>query len=102
MNWSFKLGRFLGIDAFVHCTLLPIGGVARLERMPDTVEEDSPLDELMTHLRHEGGHAIPVMGQGRLTGLLTAENLIEYSVIREASRSSKQPPPLPSGSHSLS
>jgi len=68
----------------------------------DTVEENSPLDELLTHLRHEGGCAIPVMRRGRLSGLLTAENLTEYSVIREASRSSSQPPPLPSGSHGLS
>ena len=68
----------------------------------DIVEENSPLDELLTHLRHVGGHAIPVMGRGRLTGLLTAENLSEYSVIREASRSSSQPPPLPSGGHGLS
>lgn len=68
----------------------------------DTVEELCPLDELLTHLRHEGGHAIPVIGRGRLIGLLTAENLTEYSVIREASRSSLLPPPLPTGSHSLS
>ena len=68
----------------------------------DTAEENSPLDELLTHLRHEGGHAIPVMRRGSLAGLLTAENLTEYLVIREASRSSLQPPPLPSGTHSLS
>ena len=68
----------------------------------DTAEENSPLDELLTHLRHEGGCAIPVMRRGRLSGLLTAENLTEYSVIREASRNSSQPPPLPSGSQSLS
>jgi len=69
---------------------------------PTIFEENSPLDEVLTNLRHEGGCAIPVMRRGLLTGLLTAENLTEYSVIREASRNSSQPPPLPSGSQSLS
>jgi Zn-dependent protease/CBS domain-containing protein len=71
----------------------PVTAIMRTEF--DTVEENSPLDELSTHLRHEDGHAIPVMGGGRLAGLLTAENLTEYSVIREASRNSPRPPPLP-------
>ena len=78
----------------------PVTAIMRTEF--DTVEENCPLDEALTQLRHEGGHAIPVMGRGRLTGLLTAENLTEYSVIREATRSDPQPPPLPSGSHRLS
>lgn len=77
----------------------PVTEIMRTEF--DTAEEDSPLDELLTQLRHEGGHAIPVMGRGRLTGLLTAENLSEYSIIREATRSSHQPPPLPSNNHGL-
>lgn len=68
----------------------PVTAIMRTEF--DTAEENSPLDEVLTNLRHEGGHAIPVMGRGCLTGLLTAENLTEYSVIREASRSSPQPP----------
>jgi Zn-dependent protease/CBS domain-containing protein len=78
----------------------PVTAIMRTEF--DTVEENSPLDELLTHLRHEGGHAIPVMRGGRLIGLLTAENLTEYSVIREATRTCQQPPPLPSGGHGLS
>ncbi len=100
-------GRVVGI--LVHAEILaavrrhpmetPVSAIMRTEF--DTVEENSPLDELFTHLRHEGGCAIPVMGRGRLVGLLTAENLTEYSVIREAYGSSSQPPPLPFGSHSL-
>jgi len=78
----------------------PVTAIMRTEF--DTVEESSPLDEALTHLRHDGGSAIPVMGRGRLTGLLTAENLTEYSVIRQAIRSCQQPPPLPSGGHGLS
>jgi len=78
----------------------PVTAIMRTEF--DSVEESSPLDELLTHLRHEGGCAIPVMGRGRLTGLLTAENLTEYSVIRQAVRSCQQPPPLPPVSHGLS
>jgi Zn-dependent protease len=78
----------------------PVTAIMRTEF--DTVEENCPLDEALTHLRHEGGCAIPVMAKGRLTGLLTAENLTEYSVIRDATRSSSQPPPLPSGGNGLS
>ncbi len=100
-------GRIVGI--LVHAEILaalksrpmetPVSAIMRTEF--DTVEENSPLDELLTCLRHEGGCAIPVMDGGRLVGLLTAENLTEYSIIRAASRSSQQPPPLPPGSHSL-
>jgi CBS-domain-containing membrane protein len=78
----------------------PVSAIMRTEF--DTAEESSPLDELLTHLRHEGGCAIPVMSGRRLTGLLTAENLTEYSVIRAAALNSSQPPPLPAASHSLS
>ena len=100
-------GRVVGM--LVHAEILaalknhpmetPVSAIMRTEF--DTAEENSPLDELLTHLRHEGGCAIPVMGRGRLTGLLTAENLTEYSVIRVAIRNSSQPPPLPLGSHSF-
>ncbi|MBC8125716.1 MAG: site-2 protease family protein [Gloeobacteraceae cyanobacterium ES-bin-144] len=101
-------GRVVGI--LVHAEILaaiqsrpaetPVSAIMRTEF--DTAEENSPLDELLTHLRYEGGCAIPVMGQGNLVGLLTAENLNEYSIIRAATRSSSQPPPLPIVRHSLS
>jgi Zn-dependent protease/CBS domain-containing protein len=100
-------GRVVGM--LVHSEILAALGrhpldtpvTAIMRTAFDTVEESCPLDEALTHLRHEGGCAIPVMAQGRLTGLLTAENLTEYSVIRDAIRSSSQPPPLPSGGNGL-
>lgn len=82
-----------------HPLATPVTAIMRTEF--DTVEENCPLDEVLTHLRHEEGHAVPVMRRGRLTGLLTVENLTEYSIIREAARSSPQPPPLPAGNHGL-
>jgi Zn-dependent protease len=60
-------------------TLLPIGGVARLERMPDNVEK---------------GLAMPVIESGHVIGLVTAENVGEFFMIR-ALLANRPPPAIP-------
>lgn len=101
-------GRLVGI--LVHNDILealkrhpidaPVTAIMRTEF--DTAEANSTLDDLLTHLRHDGGCAIPVMAGERLVGLLTAENLTEYTAIREATRSGPKPPPLPMVTQRLS
>jgi Zn-dependent protease len=56
-------------------TLLPIGGVARLEHIPE-----QPNQELRI--------ALPVLSNGRLCGVLTLDNIGEFVMIEAAVRSS--------------
>jgi CBS domain-containing protein len=48
------------------------------------------LDGAITRLRDDGGRAMPVLSRGQLVGLLTAENVSELLMIRDALRRSRQ------------
>jgi Zn-dependent protease len=77
----------------------------------EAVQSEELLDAALAHVHAERGQVLPVMRQGQLVGLLTAENLGEFFMIRAAlgevppgpppplrrrSVSSLTPPPLPS------
>lgn len=59
-----------------------------------TVEEGELLNDALPHLHAETGASVPVMRRGHLVGMLTLENLAEFSVIREAFKGRTLPPPL--------
>jgi CBS domain-containing protein len=61
-------------------------------------EADEPLDQVMTRLEPGCCTTLPVLWRGQLVGLLTAENVGEYFMIRSALRARvgpRTPPPLP-------
>jgi Zn-dependent protease len=110
-------GRVLGILAHTdlfpalreHGEQLPVTAVMR--RDPDAVQPDDLLDAAFSHVRSEKGLTLPVLQHGQLVGLLTAENVGEFFMIRAAlgdppyrlvaqprvlPAASRVPPPLPS------
>jgi Zn-dependent protease len=70
MKWSFKLGRFLGIDVFLHFTflilLLVIWGSSLLTRGPSAALEATALwvSIFGCVLLHEYGHALAARAYG--------------------------------------
>ena len=110
-------GRIVGILA--HADLfqalrergehVPVATVMR--RDFEEVQPEELLDTALAHVHTEKGLALPVLQQGRLVGLLTAENIGEFFMIRAALGSAPRrsvpvppvrptspivPPPLPS------
>jgi Zn-dependent protease/CBS domain-containing protein len=95
-------GRVLGV--LTHGDMLqalraggeavPVAEVMRREF--EGVEADASLDSAFSDLKGEKGDSIPVFRQGALVGLLTAENLSEYFMIRSAlaDRDARPIPPI--------
>lgn len=77
MRWSFKLGRFLGIDVYLHFTFLillaVIWGSAWLTRGPASALEATALwvSIFGCVLLHEYGHALAARGYGIRTHDIT-------------------------------
>lgn len=97
MKWSLKLGRFAGVDMFVHWTfviLLAWVFVAYLGATRDvdsamsvechSAEADEPLERVFDRLRERKCSAVPVIDQGRLIGVLTFDNLSELMMVNSA------------------
>jgi Zn-dependent protease len=66
----------------------------------EVVRPEEWLDAALAHVRAEKGLTLPVLQDGRLVGLLTAENIGEFFMIRAALGSAPRPaavvpPPLP-------
>ena len=94
MKWSFRLGRFAGIDVYMHVTfLLLISWVALLHwRQGQSVAAAVAgiifiLVVFLCVVLHEFGHALPVTFNRKLVGLLTMDNLGEYMRIQAALKS---------------
>jgi Zn-dependent protease len=69
--------------------------VEAMEREFRTLRPDEPLEGALFHA-DSGGTVLPVVRDGRLVGLLTAENIGELLMIRTASaKFPSVPPPLP-------
>ena len=68
-----------------------------MERQFDSLEANELLDGAMARANPDKGFSRPVMREGRLVGLLTAENLGEFLMVRTAlaQRRRRQPPRLP-------
>jgi Zn-dependent protease len=56
-------------------------------------DADEPLDQVMSRLEPGGGTTLPVLVRGELVGLLTAENVGEFFMIRRALANRPPPPP---------
>lgn len=64
----------------------------------DSAEPEEPLEKAFQRVKPERGAAIPVLEQGQLVGLLTAENVGEFVMVRSAVSMRPRrglPPPLP-------
>ena len=48
------------------------------------VEDDAPLEETFRRMQELGTSTLPVVHQGRLTGIITLENIGEYLMLRSA------------------
>ncbi len=69
---------------------------AAMDRDFESLDANEPLDSAMAQVDPERGFTRPVMRDGILVGLLTAENLGEYLMVRAAleRRRHRQPPKL--------
>jgi predicted transcriptional regulator len=56
-------------------------------------DADEPLDQVMSRLEPGGCTTLPVLVRGELVGLLTAENVGEFFMIRRALANRPPPPP---------
>ena len=69
---------------------------AVMQRDFEIVEANELLDAAFSHVQAEKGLALPVLQNGQLVGLVTAENLGEFFMIRAALANRRRtPPPLP-------
>jgi len=48
------------------------------------IEDDAPLEETFRRMQELGTSTLPVVHQGRLTGIITLENIGEYLMLRSA------------------
>ena len=72
----------------------PVAAV--MQRDLETVAPNELLDAAFSRVRAEKGLALPVVQNGRLVGLVTAENVGEFFMIRAAlGNRSRRPPPAP-------
>jgi Zn-dependent protease/predicted transcriptional regulator len=73
----------------------PVSAVMR--RDCGTISSAALLDEAFRHVHEDSGCTLPVVDGGRLVGLLTAENVGEFVMIRAALERRKPagPPPIP-------
>jgi len=77
---------------------VPVAAVMRRDFA--VVRPEELLEAAFSHVRAEKGLALPVLQQGQLVGLLTAENIGEFFMIRAAlgsapRRPASGPPPVP-------
>jgi Zn-dependent protease len=70
-----------------------------MQRQFVTVHPDEALTEAFQKLQSCECHSMPVIRDGRLVGLLTAENLGEFVMIDQAVRSAPRGPLSPAGGH---
>jgi Zn-dependent protease len=63
----------------------------------ETTAPGEMLDDALSRLREKGCPVLPVLERGRLVGLLTAENVGELVMIREAVQSRRETVPHPLG-----
>ena len=69
---------------------------AVMQRDFEIVEANELLDAAFSPVQAEKGLALPVLQNGQLVGLVTAENLGEFFMIRAALANRRRtPPPLP-------
>lgn len=64
-------------------TLYPIGGVARLERMPE-INSCEMVESALLRIQKSEVPVLPVTHGSQLVGLITTENITEYLMIRSA------------------
>jgi len=105
-KWNLKLGRFLGIDVYLHFTFLLILGLLAVAHWMPGRSVAAALGGVifcvaifLCVLAHEFGHALaarrfgvgtrditllPVMANGQLVGLLTTDNLTELLLLKSA------------------
>ena len=62
----------------------------------EELDVNESLESAMSRVQVEKGLTMPVLENGKLVGLLTAENIGEYLMIRSALANRAIPPPLPS------
>jgi Zn-dependent protease len=95
-------GRLVGI--LTHADLfqalrergnhVPVTAV--MHRNSEALRPEESLEAALTHMHAEKGLTMPVLQRGQLVGLLTAENLGEYFMIRAAlGNARRSPPPIP-------
>jgi predicted transcriptional regulator len=85
-------GRVVGIlerDAFIRA--LARGGQAQpvtdvMRRNVPEVDTHEMVESALTRLQESGAKTLPVTHAGRLTGLITSENITEFLMIRSALR----------------
>ena len=73
--------------------LQPVANFMRTDALSCSPEDD--LDTALQTLRSSHLPLLPVLGQGRLIGLLTSENILEALMFRRALSQRLAPPPLP-------
>jgi CBS domain-containing protein len=73
--------------------LQPVANFMRIDALHCGPEDD--LDAALQTLRSSHLPLLPVLGEGRLIGLLTSENILEALMFRRALSQRIAPPPMP-------
>jgi Zn-dependent protease/CBS domain-containing protein len=78
-----------------HGESAPVSSV--MHRGCEMLDANELLDWAVSHMRPDAGTSYPVLRRGQLVGLLTAENIGEFFMVRAAlaDRPRATPPPLP-------